>query len=201
MTLKFVRYAAWAGIVLLAFSVGLASVLWYRGQSQTQTTGIASIGGDFSLVDTNGARVREADFLGKPRAMFFGFTHCPEVCPTTLFEATNWLQALGSDADKLAFLFVTVDPERDTPEVLKEYMSAFNANVVGLTGSRADIDAVVKAYRVFARRVELADGDYTMDHTAAVYLIDAKGAFVGSINYTEDQDAAVAKLKKLLGKG
>jgi len=201
MILKFIRYAAWATLVALAFFVGTASVLWYQKQQQPQSIGVASIGGDFSLLNTNGERVSEADFLGKPRAMFFGFTHCPDVCPTTLFEASNWLKALGSDADKLSILFVSIDPERDTPEVLKDYVAAFGDDIVGLTGTRADIDALVKSYRVFARKQELEDGDYTMDHTAAVYLMDEKGAFVGSISYKEDQDSVMKKLKKLIGTG
>lgn len=198
MTLKFVRYIAWASVVALTFFVGTATVLWYQKQPQTQTTGVASIGGDFSLLTTDGVAVTEANYLGKPRAMFFGFTHCPEVCPTTLFEASNWLKALGDDAEKLSFLFVSVDPERDTPEVLKEYMSAFEGGVVGLTGSPDNVSALVKAYRVFVRKVELEGGDYTVDHTAAVYLMDEKGGFVGSINFKEDQDSALKKLRKLL---
>lgn len=201
MSLKVIRYAAWAAVVGLTFFVGTASVLWYQKQPQSGSAAVASIGGDFSLLDTEGARVTEANYLGKPRAMFFGFTHCPDVCPTTLYEASNWLKELGSDADKLSFLFVSVDPERDTPEVLKEYMSAFEGGVVGLTGSRADVDALVKAYRVYARKVDTEDGDYTVDHTAAVYLMDKKGAFVGSINFNEAQEKALEKLKKLIANG
>lgn len=198
MSLKFVRYIAWASVVAMTFFVGTASVLWYQKQPQSETTGIASIGGDFSLVTADGTPVTEADYLGKPRAMFFGFTHCPEVCPTTLFEASNWMKALGDDAEKLSFLFVSVDPERDSPEVLKDYMSAFEGGVIGLTGDPSNVKAMIKAYRVYARKVELEDGDYTVDHTAAVYLMDKKGAFVGSINFKEDQESALKKLRKLV---
>lgn len=199
MSLKFVRYIAWASVVAVTCFVGTASVLWYQKQPQSQAAAVASIGGDFSLVTTDGVAVNEATYLGKPRAMFFGFTHCPEVCPTTLYEASNWMKALGDDAEKLSFLFVSVDPERDNPEVLKEYMSAFEGGIVGLTGDPGDVSAMVKAYRVYVRKVELEDGDYTVDHTAAVYLMDKNGDFVGSINFNEDQDSAVKKLRNLVG--
>lgn len=198
MSLKLVRYIAWASVVAVTCFVGTASVLWYQKQPQSQAAAIASIGGDFSLITTEGVPVTEATYLGKPRAMFFGFTHCPEVCPTTLYEASNWMKALGEDAEKLSFLFVSVDPERDSPEVLKEYMSAFEGGVVGLTGDPSDVTAMVKAYRVYVRKVELEDGDYTVDHTAAVYLMDKKGDFVGSINFKEDQESALKKLRKLV---
>lgn len=198
MALKLIRYSAWAAVFLIAVSVGVSSVLWY--QQSDPATAAVKVGGDFSLVDTNGTRVTEADFLGKPRAMFFGFTHCPDVCPTTLYEASGWLQALGPDADKLSVMFISVDPERDTPEVLGDYISAFENGIVGLTGSTADVDAVVKAYRVYARKVETDDGDYTVDHTASVYLMDENGKFSGSIRYQEDHDVAVEKLRNLIAR-
>ena len=200
MTLKIIRYGAWTAVVLVAFFVAVTSVLWYQQQTARDTM-TSSVGGDFSLVDTNGSRVTEASYLGKPRAMFFGFTHCPDVCPTTLYEASGWIKALGPDAEKMNFLFVSVDPERDTPEVLSDYISAFEGGIVGLTGSREEVDAVIRAYRVYARKVDLDDGDYTVDHTAAVYLIDANGAFVGSINFNEEADKAVEKLRKLIAQG
>ena len=201
MTLKFVRYMAWASIAALALFIGVASVMWYQQLSPGPGVAVASIGGDFSLLDTDGGRVTEADFLGKPRAMFFGYTHCPDVCPTTLYEAGNWMKALGSDAGKISFLFVSVDPERDTPEVLKDYVSAFEGGIVALTGTRPDIDAIVKAYRVYARKVETEDGDYSVDHTATIYLMDSKGVFAGMISSDEDQDSAVEKLKQLIAEG
>ncbi|MCP4380046.1 MAG: SCO family protein [Hyphomicrobiales bacterium] len=162
-----------------------------------QGTGVASVGGPFTLTDEDGNRVTEADFIGKPTAMFFGFTFCPEVCPTTLFELTGYIEKLGPDADKLNYVFVSVDWERDGPAELATYISAFDERIRGLSGTEAEIAAVAKAYRVFYRRVPTDDGDYTVDHTASVYLMDSEGQFVGTISYDEDPDNALAKLKRL----
>ncbi|MEM8812964.1 MAG: SCO family protein [Pseudomonadota bacterium] len=201
MSLKIVRYAAWGAVVAVAFLVGISSVLWFQNRDQGAAIATASIGGDFLLTSTDGDRVTEADYLGKPRAMFFGFTHCPDVCPTTLYEASNWIETLGADADKMSFLFVSVDPERDTPDIMKDYVSAFDGNIQGLTGSREEVDAVIKAYRVFARKVELEGDDYTVDHTASVYLLDADGKFFGSISPNDDPENAVRKLRSLIVDG
>ena len=123
----------------------------------------------------------EALFRDKPSAMFFGFTHCPDVCPTTLMEMGGWIEALGADADKLRFVFVTVDPERDTPEVMNDYVTAFSDRIVGVTGEPEEVHAMVKDYKIFSRKVPLEGGDYTMDHTASMILLDANGSFVGTI--------------------
>ncbi len=200
MGLKLIRNSAWAAVFLIAVSVGVSSVLWYQQADVRTATPAMSVGGDFSLVDTNGNRVTEADFLGKPRAMFFGFTHCPVICPTTLYEASGWLQALGPDADKLTVMFVSVDPARDTPDMLKDYMSAFEDGIVGLTGSQADIDAIVKAYRVFVQKEDPVDGNYNINHTASVYLMDENGRFSGSISPNDEHDVAVERLRKLIAK-
>ncbi|RYE76669.1 MAG: SCO family protein, partial [Hyphomicrobiales bacterium] len=114
--------------------------------------------------------------------VFFGFTHCPDICPTKLFEISEVLRAAGPKGEKLKALFVTVDPERDTAETMKSYLGSFDPRIVGLTGDRAAIDGAVKAYRAYARKVPLKDGDYTMDHTALVYLMDKNGGFVGAFN-------------------
>ena len=111
---------------------------------------------------------------GRPYLVFFGYTHCPDVCPTSLFEISEVFKALGKDADRAGALFVTVDPERDTPAVLKEYLSNFDPHLRGLTGDPAAVAAALKAYRVYAKKVPLTDGDYTMDHTAVVYLMDKR---------------------------
>ncbi len=157
-----------------------------------------TIGGPFSLVDHRGVAVTERHYLGKPTLVFFGFTHCPDVCPTTLLELTNRLNALGPDSSRLNVLFVTVDPERDTPKALNSYLSAFHPGITGLTGETAAIDATVAAYRVYAKRVPLDGGDYTMDHTATVFTMDARGQFAGTISYQEAEDTALAKIKRLL---
>jgi protein SCO1/2 len=158
----------------------------------------SAVGGAFSLVDQDGRRVTDADFRGKPFLVFFGFTHCPDVCPTALFELSEVLRRLGPDADKTAVLFITVDPERDTPEKLKEYVSNFHPRIVGLTGSAAEIAGVEKVYRVYAKKVPLEGDAYTMDHSAVVYLMDKDGRFVAPFNLKRTADEAAADLRKRL---
>ena len=130
--------------------------------------------------------------------MFFGFTHCPDVCPTTLFDISEVLRRLGKDADRTGALFITVDPERDTPAVLKDYLSSFDSRLKGLTGDPAAVNAAIKAYRVYAKKVPLDNGDYTMDHTAVVYLMDKNGRFVAPFNLKQTPEAAAAQLRGYL---
>lgn len=198
MSLRTIRYALW-GLVVLVLAVGVG--VWGGRQFLDDggpSRAAVDIGGPFALVNTEGETVTEADFAGTPRAMFFGFTHCPDVCPTTMFEAAGWLDALGERADELAMIFVTVDPERDTPDVLGEYVGAFDERIVGLTGERAAIDAVIEEYRIYARKVPLEDGGYTMDHSASVLLFDGNGEFHSFIKYGEEEDVALEKLRALL---
>ena len=135
---------------------------------------------------------------GRPFLVFFGFTHCPDICPTTLFDMSELMKALGPDADRTGALFITVDPERDTPEVMKDYLSNFDPHVRGLTGDRAAIDAAIKAYRVYAKKVPLENGDYTMDHTAIVYLMDKNGHFVAPFDLSRKPEAEAADLRRYL---
>jgi protein SCO1/2 len=150
----------------------------------------------FTLVDQTGRKVTERDVLGRPAVVFFGFTYCPEVCPTTLADITNWMGALGPDADKLSVYFITVDPARDTPEALAKYLSSFDSRIRGLTGTAADIDGVAKAFGIYYQRVEI-EGGYTMDHSSSVLLLDSSGRFAGTISYQEAKEIALAKLKRL----
>lgn len=159
---------------------------------------LASIGGPFVLTGTDGKPFDSASLAGKPHAVFFGFTHCPEVCPTTLNDLTLAFNALGDKARDLRAVFVTVDPERDTPEVLKEYLSSFDARILALTGSADDIAKVAKLYRVYYAKQPTSDGSYTMDHTSLVYLMNADGKFVGTLDFHEDSDVRVKKLEKLV---
>lgn len=159
-------------------------------------TSAASVGGPFRLLDQTGAATTEAVLKGKPTLVFFGFTHCPDVCPTALFEMSEIFAALGPDADKAQAYFVTVDPERDTPEVLKSYLASFAPQVHGLTGTPEAVDAIKKEYRVYSRKVPLSDGDYTMDHTAVVYLMDKSGTFVAPFNSKRPPAEAAAELKR-----
>jgi protein SCO1 len=176
----------------------LALVIFLHVTRSTQLPSAATIGGPFSLVDHRGKLVSERDYLGKPSLVFFGFTFCPDVCPTTLFELSNLLKEMGPDADRLNVLFITVDPDRDTPKQLAQYLSSFDPHITGLSGSSKNIETVMREYRAFARRVPLAAGGYTMDHTATVYMINRKGSFFGTINYQEPEETARAKLRRLL---
>ena len=200
MSLRTIRYVLWGLVVVAGAAVAGVAIGWQfiEREPAIASTG-AQIGGPFELVGVDGEPVSSEAFAGKARAVFFGFTHCPEVCPTTLFEAGGWLDALGEDADELQMIFVTVDPERDTPEALKEYMSAFDPRIVGLTGSRESVDEVIEDYKVHARKAPLEGGGYTMDHTASVLLFDSEGAFRGTVGYNEPDDATLAKLKRLVG--
>ncbi len=171
-----------------------------KGPPGTTTSG-AKIGGPFQLIDTNRQPVTQASLLGKPTAIFFGYTYCPEVCPTTLAELTSALEALGKDADRLNVVFVTVDPERDTPQQMKIYLSSFDPHIRGFTGSPGAIEAAVKAYRVFRQKVPGAGGSYTYDHTSVVYLFDRKGGFVEPLGYGFPHETVVARLKALVAEG
>ena len=142
----------------------------------------SSVGGPFALTTTEGKTLTDKDLRGAPFLVFFGFTHCPDICPTKLFEISEVLRAAGTKGEKLRALFVSVDPERDTVETLKSYLGSFDPRIIGLTGDRAAIDAAIKAYRGYSKKVPLKDGDYTMDHTALVYLMDKNGGFVGAFN-------------------
>ena len=159
---------------------------------------LVRIGGPFSLVDTDGKPVTEKTLLGKPTAIFFGFTYCPEVCPTTMTDMTAWLRALGPDADKLNVVFVSVDPERDTPEQLKQYLSNFDPRIRGFTGTPEAVAKTAKAYRVYYQKVPQDGGGYTIDHSSAIYLFDAQGTFVEPIGYQTPADRAVDQLRRLI---
>jgi protein SCO1/2 len=183
-----------------AFLVGLlalvTAIFVVVGPGERSSGG--GIGGAFTLVSQSGSKVSDKDFAGAPFLVFFGFTHCPDVCPTTLYETSEVLRALGTSADKLKVAFITVDPERDTPEALKNYLSSFDPRIVGLTGSQEEIDRVTRAYRAYYRKVPLKDGNYTMDHTALVYLMDKRGNFVGSFNVKRPPQEAAKELNRYL---
>src|SRR3981081_4687784 len=187
--------AAFLAGLVLCFGV----VLLVTGRVSTPVAQqIAAIGGPFKLTDQTGQQVTDQDLKGRPFLVFFGFTHCPEVCPTTLFEVSEILRKLGPDADRVGALFVTIDPERDTAPVLKDYLSSFDPHLAALTGDLADISAVAKAYRAYFKKVPLEGSDYTMDHTAIVYLMDKQGRFVSPFSIKRAADVSVADLRKQL---
>lgn len=188
-------------IIVAAFAaslaIGLALTLWLLGGPRA-VTAASAIGGPFQLVDQAGRTVTEKDLQGRPTIIFFGFTHCPDVCPTALFEMSEILRAMGGDAKRINAFFVSVDPERDTPEVMKSYLSSFDPNLKGLTGSPEAVAEMVSSYRVYAKKVPLKDGDYTMDHTALIYLMDSDGKFVAPFNIKRKPEEAAADLKRYL---
>ncbi len=189
------RIAAVLGAFVAGAAMLVAAMLYVL---PGETTKPSSVGGSFRLLDHNGRVVTEANFKGRPFLVFFGFTHCPDICPTALFEMSEVLKRLGSDADKTAALFISVDPERDTPEKLKDYVSSFHPRVIGLTGTPAEIEAVTRTYRAYAKKVPLDGGGYTMDHSAIVYLMDKEGRFVAPFNLKRSADQAAADLKRRL---
>jgi protein SCO1/2 len=189
-------------LILSAFLAGLVAclliIMLVTGRGADPTLPGAAIGGPFKLIDQDGRTLTDQNLKGRPFLVFFGFTHCPDVCPTTLFEMSELLRKLGPEADKVNALFVTVDPERDKPETLKNYLSSFDPHLKALTGDSAAVAAMLKAYRVYAKKVPLEGGDYTMDHTALVYLMDKDGNFVAPFNLKRGTEAAAADLQRYL---
>ncbi|MEP7453055.1 SCO family protein [Phyllobacterium sp. SB3] len=194
MNIRLLRYGLWAGIAALSIFL----VLTYISGRQTTAPRAVELGTSFNLIDQNGNPITEAAFKGHPTALFFGFTHCPEVCPTTLFEMADWLNKLGDEGRDLRVFFVSVDPERDTPEVMKGYTAAFTDRITGITGKPEEIDKLVKSWRIYAKKVPTENGDYTMDHTASVMLLDRDSRLKSTIDYKENSDVALKKLKLLI---
>ncbi len=199
-TLARIRLILWGLVAIAAFAGGALFLghLQEQARQGTALPGAARFGGDFELTDHNGKPFSSKSLKGQPYALFFGFTHCPDICPTTLFEMSKHLEALGPKADQLKVVFITVDPTRDTPEQLKKYLSAFDPRIIGLSGSAADIADVTKKFRVVAEKVATSEGDYTMNHTASTFLMKSDGSFFGTIAYQENTDTAIRKLQRLL---
>ena len=193
------RVVAMLGAFLGGLVLVFGAILLITGRSPSPIgPAVAAVGGPFHLEDQNGRPVSDQDIKGRPFLVFFGFTHCPDVCPTTLFDISEVLKRLGKDADHTGALFITVDPERDTPAVLKDYLSNFDPHLRGLTGDAAAVEAALRAYRVYAKKVPLPGGDYTMDHTAVVYLMDKDGRFVVPFNLKRTPQAAADDLRRFL---
>jgi protein SCO1/2 len=197
MTPRSSRFALILSAFLFGLVVFLGGIFLVSGR-QYGTPTASAIGGPFSLTDQDGKPITDADLKGKPSLVFFGYTHCPDVCPTTLFDVSEVLRALGKDADKARALFITVDPQRDTAAVLKDYLASFDPHLRGVTGTPENIAAVEKTYRVYAKKVptQNGDGDYSMDHTALVYLMDKDGRFVAPFNLKRKPADAAADLRR-----
>jgi protein SCO1/2 len=185
-------------IVVVAISAAALGYLYLNQGFGTGGPAAVPIGGPIKLTDQDGKPFDSASLAGKPYAVFFGFTHCPDACPTTLSEMARTEDEIGAPAKELTTLFITVDPERDTPAVLKEYISNFGGNTVALSGTPEQVAEVAKAFRVYYKKVPTSDGGYTMDHTAVLYLMDRESKFADVIAYTEEHQRFVTKIKKLL---
>ena len=186
--------------IVLGFAVGLAGLagLVYAVMPGRADLGSAPIGGSFAMIGQDGRVVTNADLAGRPYLVFFGYTHCPDFCPTALLDISAVFKELGPDK-KIAALFVTVDPERDTPDILKAYLENFDSRIIGLTGDPAKTEAIAKAFRVYARKVPGdKSGDYTVDHTGIVYLMDRHGKFVGAFNLQRPPQQAARELEAYL---
>jgi protein SCO1 len=200
--MRALQIGLWILVAIAASVLGFLVVENQRAQVPIQGLGapVATIGGPFTLTDEDGQRLDLRTRLGRPFAIFFGFTHCPDVCPTSMLEIATILRDANAPADFRVY-FVTVDPERDTPELLKQYTDTFDPRIVGLTGTTEEIAAVARAYRAFYRKVPTGGEGYTMDHTASVYLMNGRAEFVGTIAYQENHATAVEKLRRLIAGG
>ena len=195
--LRLIRLSAWGAVALL--TVGLGYMI--LRPDANLVSGVASVGGPFRLASHDGGVVDSENLKGRPFAIFFGFTNCPDVCPTSMLEITNDLNAVGPTAAKFPVFFITVDPERDTAALLKEYISSFDPRIIGLIAKdEQELGAITRAYRAIYRKVPTPSG-YTMDHTAQIYLMDGKGQFFGTLDSRETEKTRQEKLKRLIAKG
>jgi protein SCO1/2 len=192
------RIALLLGAFVGGLVLFLGAIFLVTGLSPSPSAGVPGIGGPFHLIDQSGKPFTDRDMKGKPYLVFFGYTHCPDICPTTLFEISQLFRKLGPDANRAGALFITVDPERDTQSVMKAYLASFDPHLRGLTGDPKAIDQALKDYRVYAQKVPLKGGDYSMDHTALVYLMDKDGRFVAPFSMQRSADTEAAELRQYL---
>ena len=196
MSLRQFRWLLWVLVALAA--IGMAVLLVRQREVRAPSDQAVAIGGPFSLVDSNGLPFSSVKLAGKPFAIFFGFTHCPDVCPTTLARLARLRRQLGRGEDGFAIVFVTVDPARDGPKEVGRYAALFNTPVIGLTGTAEQIEEVKKQFGIFSQKVEQAGADYSVDHTATTFLFGPDGRFVATIAPDENDAVATAKLKRIL---
>jgi protein SCO1 len=197
------RRTAWLATLVGVLVAAAATYAGFGGLTAAfapKAPTLSGFGGPFRLTDQDGRVVTDADFHGKWLLLYFGYTHCPDACPTALNAIAEALDRLGPTRDKIRPVFVTLDPERDTPEVLKSYTSAFQAGVVGLTGSPAQIQMVAKEYRItYRKHPEPKGDDYTVDHTSIIFLIDPKGKPVSLFSHETPPDRLSRRLKETIG--
>ncbi len=196
--MRILRIGLWAAVVALCLAVGgLLAFQALNRDSDRSLTFDTKLGAPFTLVDHNGDAITETAMTGHPVAVFFGFTHCPEVCPTTLNDLSVWLGEMGAKAEPIRAFFITVDPERDTPELMKGYVENFSDRITGITGDPDQVAALARAWHVYWKKVPLDGDDYTMDHTASVFLVGPDGSFITTIAFGESAEMAKSKLARL----
>ena len=194
-TLRNFRIVLWTLVAVAA----IAATWLYFYRPPQRPLGIS--GQEFALTSTKGGTFTQNDLVGTPSLIFFGYTFCPDVCPTTLAETTAWRAQLGLSAEDLRIIFVTVDPERDTLDMVKDYVEGFDPSVIGLVGDQAETDRAKEAFGVFSEKAGDVESEfYLVNHTALTFLIGADGSFEGTIAYQESQDTALAKVKRLVEK-
>ena len=182
-----------AAVAILALGAGVA--LRQMADARTPSGVVATeLGQPFQLVDHTGAPITEAAFDGQPSLLFFGFTHCPEICPTTVYDIETWLSEMGEEAEDIRAFFVTVDPERDTPEFLSDYLTAQSDRITGITGAPEDVFEMARSWRVYWQKRPLGEGDYTVDHYASVFVLDDEGRMIDLIAFGEDPESAREKI-------
>jgi protein SCO1/2 len=183
-------------VLFIAGFVAAYSIRFTPGGSFSQ--GRPLVGGPFSLTGTDGKRVTDRDFRGRLMLVFFGYTHCPDVCPTELQNMTDVLAKLGPDAKKIAPIFVSVDPARDTPQDIADYVSNFSPQIIGLTGTRDEVVSVAKAYRVYYKKVGSDPASYAVDHSAFVYLMDRNGNYITHFLFNTPPDTVLKEINKYI---
>ncbi|MCR5942706.1 SCO family protein [Ochrobactrum sp. XJ1] len=199
--LKIFRIAIWSLVALVGawlFIPGRDLPPRQDKNIDAQNAGTVVIGRPFELVSHTGQVINNDALRGKPYLVFFGFTHCPDICPTTLFELTDLMKELGPAADEFKVAFISVDPERDTQEMLAGYMTSFDSRIMALRGDIEQTETAVKAFAAYSRKVPTEGGNYTMDHTAGVYLMDAEGGFKGTLDMHESREVRLQKIRNLL---
>lgn len=202
--LKTIQLISWAAAIFAGFVFLAVSIGWLRSGTSVQQTSseqlspMLSAGGEFRAIDHHGKSFTQENILGKPTLMFFGFTYCPNICPTTLSDLTNLMEKLGKDAEKLNVIFISVDPVRDTTKMMADYLSAFDKRIIGLTLTPRGLEEMAKKYHFYYKKVPTDGGDYTMDHTAGVYMFEADGALRGIIDLHEPEVTKRAKINKLI---
>lgn len=196
----FLRHPALSVVALLLVAIAAGAALRHvlRGKQPAAQAQAVPIGGAFELLDRDSRPFTDKDLLGRPFAIYFGYTRCPDVCPTTLMQLAHWRRQLGADGEKLQIVFVSVDPEIDTPSSVGAYADLFKASMIGLTGTPAQIDAVARAYRVVYMKVPQPSGGYNVDHSTSVFLMDSAGNFSGVLRPLDSEEEALEKLRQLV---